>query len=121
MKKPKLALVIRKDLDMGAGKVAAQTGHAVTVCVVSSATGDGFDAGFNAWYSTGMKKVALAVKDETELLDICKKADAQNVPYYLVTDAGLTQNAPGTKTCAAIGPASEQKMKRITGSLKLYD
>jgi PTH2 family peptidyl-tRNA hydrolase len=37
----------------------------------------------------------------------------------MITDAGKTVVAPGTKTCIALGPDEEEKIDEITSSLKL--
>jgi PTH2 family peptidyl-tRNA hydrolase len=37
----------------------------------------------------------------------------------LITDAGSTQIAPGTKTCLGVGPAEEKEIDKITKDLKL--
>lgn len=111
MNKIKMAIVMRSDLNMTAGKMIAMAGHAVTEALAT-----GIDA---EWFATGMKKVALEVDSEAALLALETKANKHNVPIHYITDAGLTQNEPGTLVCCAIGPATEQKMKKITGSLKL--
>ncbi len=41
------------------------------------------------------------------------------IPTILVKDAGLTQIAPHTNTVLALGPASAEKLDRVTGHLKL--
>ncbi|MCH8259951.1 MAG: hypothetical protein IIC46_07080 [Planctomycetes bacterium] len=37
----------------------------------------------------------------------------------LITDAGKTVIAPGTKTAVGIGPDSEEKIDNVTGKLKM--
>ena len=37
----------------------------------------------------------------------------------LITDAGKTVVAPGTRTCLGIGPDEEEKLNSITGKLSL--
>ena len=37
----------------------------------------------------------------------------------LITDAGRTCIAPGTKTCVGIGPDDEDKIDSLTGNLKM--
>lgn len=116
MKKPKMVVVVRKDLEMSSGKIAAQAGHAVANLMLGDR-----NEHFVDWISSGMKKVCLEGESEAHILELEKKANERGVPCYVVRDAGLTSVAPGTVTCIGIGPASEQKMKKITGSLKLYD
>lgn len=112
MNKRKLSIVVRTDLGMTCGKMIAQAGHAIALAV--SRTDD------DEWWTTGMKKVTLAVDSEDELRLIYEKAILLGLHAHLVTDAGLTQNEPGTITCCAIGPGSEQELKKVTGRLKLF-
>ena len=46
-------------------------------------------------------------------------ARKNNVPSYIVRDAGRTQVAAGSETVIAIGPAPEELVNSITGHLKL--
>lgn len=121
-KKPKMVIVMRTDLNMGVGKMIAQAGHAITELVLKrylSYTPEDQKNLFEFWINNGMKKVTLGVDSEAGLLAVENKAFLLQVPCYLVTDAGLTQNAPGTRTCIAIGPAKDKRMEKITGHLKL--
>ena len=114
MKKDKLMIVMRTDLDMGTGKMIAQAGHAI-VNVLSQP-----DAEYpNDWFDTGMKKVVVGADSEAVLLQCVAKAQEMDIPCSLICDAGLTQVEPGTKTCAAIGPAKNKDIEKVTGSLKL--
>lgn len=113
-KKPKMVLVVRTDLNMSVGKTVAQTGHAVAELMI----GDKPEC-FRDWVNSGMKKVCLQVDSELGLFDLQNKASLRGVPFVMIQDAGLTELPPGTRTVIGIGPASEQQMKKITGSLKL--
>ncbi len=110
----KQAIVVRKDLGMSPGKTAAQVAHA---SVGAWKNADRKVSG--AWESEGAKKVVLQVGDREELLEI--KERAGKLPTCLVKDAGMTELSPGTITCLGIGPAREEEIDRITGSLKLLD
>ena len=44
----------------------------------------------------------------------------QKVPYFAVKDFGLTELEPNTLTCIGIGPELNEKIDKITKSLKLY-
>ena len=59
----------------------------------------------------------LKVKDEKELIKYFQTAKDQGLPTALITDAGRTCIAPGTKTAVAIGPADEEEIDNITGEL----
>lgn len=113
-KKDKMMIVMRTDLGMGTGKMIAQAGHAIIDVLISP------DASFlSTWFDTGMKKVCVAAESEEQLLQAVAKAQELGIPAALTTDSGLTQVEPGTKTCAAIGPAKDKLIEKVTGSLKL--
>ncbi|EPY17646.1 peptidyl-tRNA hydrolase, PTH2 family [Strigomonas culicis] len=125
----KMVLVVRKDLKMGAGKVAAQAAHAAVGVVerVMEYEGeclpDGSEHPWWAWYSAwseeGCQKVALQCPDEEALMALQRAAKEKQLPYYLVRDAGRTQIAAGSKTVLAIGPAPKPNVDELTGQLKL--
>jgi len=113
MKKDKMMIIMRTDLEMGVGKMIAQAGHAI-VNVLTSNT-----VGIDNWFGTGMKKVCVGADSEEVLLQCVAKAQELGIPAALISDEGLTQIEPGTKTCAAIGPAKDKQIEKVTGSLKL--
>jgi len=110
----KQAIVIRKDLEMGKGKIAAQSSHASLEAYKKAPAG-----AKEEWESEGQKKIVLGCKDEAELISIFMEAKKHKIPAALVTDAGHTQVEPGTKTAAAIGPADDSEIDKIVGKLKL--
>jgi PTH2 family peptidyl-tRNA hydrolase len=113
----KQVMVVRKDLGMGAGKIAAQVAHAaVTGAIRTSHTNPNW---FNIWFNSGQAKVVVKVYSMSELSKIRKDAEALNLPVVQVDDKGLTQIPPGTTTCIAIGPAPEDVIDRVTSKLKL--
>jgi len=115
--KYKQAIIIRTDLKMSKGKIAAQAGHAaVSAAEEARKKHQGW---WNSWLEEGQCKVALRVKSEQELLRLEKEAKALNLPSALVTDRGLTEIPPGTITCLGIGPAPSSLIDRITGELPL--
>ncbi len=109
----KQAIVMRTDLKMGKGKIAAQSAHA-SVTALEKATA----AAYRAWVAQGMKKIVLKVGSKKELLDLFMRAKKM-FPTALIKDAGLTQVAPGTPTCIAIGPAEEVDINLLTKDMKL--
>ena len=111
----KLAVVVRADLDMGRGKIAAQVAHAAVTAVLANLGTDDL-AG---WLRDGQPKVVLKVTSAGELEDVIRAAQAAGLPIELVHDAGRTQVAPGTMTCCAVGPAESLRIDAITGGLSL--
>jgi len=109
----KQAIVVRTDLKMGRGKIAAQSAHASVAALERAST-----SCFNYWVSDGMKKVVLRVGSKEELLGLYERA-RRKLPAALVKDAGLTQVDPGEPTCIAIGPADDADIDHLTGKLRL--
>ena len=112
----KQVIVVRNDLDMGKGKIAAQVGYA---CVLGAEHVRKSNPGwFSEWWN-GQEKVVLKVSSLKELEQIKQDAIELALPWSEVTDAGHTQISPGTTTCISLGPAPEEKIDKITGNLKL--
>ena len=111
----KLALVVRTDLDMGRGKIAAQVAHAAVAAVLATSR----SREFTAWLAEGQPKVVLKVTSAEQLLEVARRARAAGLPVELVQDAGRTQVTPGTLTCCAIGPAADDSIDAVTGELSL--
>ncbi len=112
----KQVIIVRTDLGMGRGKIAAQVGHACVLGAenVRRSHPDWLDE----WWG-GQEKVVVRVASLKELEGIKRGAIDLGLPWSEVTDAGHTQIAPGTITCISIGPAPEDQIDRITGDLKL--
>jgi len=111
----KLTLVVRADLGMGRGKIAAQAAHAaVSAALASLGTPD-----FRAWLRDGQPKVVLRADSAEHLNAIAEQARASGLPVEVIRDAGRTQVAEGTPTCCAIGPAGASRIDTVTSELSL--
>ena len=110
----KQAIVIRQDLKMGKGKIAAQASHASLQAYLNCNRTTAEE-----WMAEGAKKIAVKVNSERELHEIEKLARKKKIATALIRDAGHTQVAPGTITALGIGPANEDEIDEITGKLKL--
>ena len=109
-------LIIRKDLKMKPGKLAAQAAHASMKATVLHMD----NPKVKEWLGGIFTKVALAVESEEELLEIINSARSRGVIAELITDAGITVfNGVPTNTCAGIGPDDPEVLKEIVGHLKL--
>ncbi|MBU0469939.1 MAG: peptidyl-tRNA hydrolase Pth2 [Nanoarchaeota archaeon] len=110
----KQVILVRQDLKLPKGKLAAQAAHASVDAVLKS------DPKIvKEWRKEGMAKIVVKVKDEKELIKYFQFAKDSHLTVSLITDAGRTVVAPGTKTCAALGPDEEEKIDEITGKLSL--
>nr|XP_018903663.1 PREDICTED: peptidyl-tRNA hydrolase 2, mitochondrial-like [Bemisia tabaci] len=113
----KMALVVRKDLKMGKGKVAAQCSHAA-VGAFKEILKDP-DA-LNLWEARGQAKIVVETNSEESLLELAQQCKERKIIHCLIQDAGRTQVAPGSKTVLAVGPGPSEVIDSITGHLKLY-
>jgi len=113
----KLVILVRNDLKMGKGKIAAQVAHAAVECALYAEKKD--KKSFDAWHSSGQAKIVLKVDSMDELNEYFKIARSNGFTTSMITDAGRTQIAPGTTTCLGIGPAPVSEIDRITGELKM--
>lgn len=112
--KYKQIILIRQDLKLPKGKLAAQSAHASVEAVLKSDPET-----IKAWRSEGMAKIVLKVKDQTQLVKLFQQAKDNELTASLITDAGKTVVAPGTKTAVAIGPAEVEEIDKITKNLSL--
>ncbi len=112
----KQAIVIRADLGMGKGKLAAQSSHA-SLSAYNIARARDREAA-REWEDEGQKKIVLKVQSEEELLALYE-AMKREMPCALIRDAGHTQLEPGTLTCFGAGPADEAVINKHTKELKL--
>jgi peptidyl-tRNA hydrolase, PTH2 family len=110
----KQIIVMRADLNMSRGKIAAQACHA---SLGSYKKAD--DRILKKWESEGEKKVVLKVNSLEELFEVYELAKVTNMPIYLVHDAGHTEIPKSTVTCLGIGPDEDEKIDKITQELKL--
>jgi len=113
----KLVLVVRTDLGMSNGKIAAQCSHATLSCykAVSKAN----PALLRAWEREGQAKIALQCKSEDDMLLLQAQAQSLGLCARVVQDAGRTQIAAGSRTVLGIGPAPVKEIDKVTKHLRL--
>lgn len=118
----KMALVVRTDLGMTKGKVAAQCAHAAVSLYRMMSFGEVSQnvSLLQRWETLGQAKITLKCPDEEEMDLLYAKAISLNVNSYIVHDAGRTQIPGGSATVLGLGPAPKSVLDEITGELKLY-
>ena len=110
----KQVIIVRKDLKLGKGKLAAHVAHAAVEAVFLAN-----ERIVKKWRMLGGEKVVLKVKNLQTLKKIYERVKSRNIPCVLIRDMGKTQLKPGTITAVGIGPVEEEKIDEITGKLKL--
>lgn len=100
---PTLAVLVRTDLGMGPGKIAAQVGHAAVSC--SLASRKAATARFERWRSEHGRMIVLAVGSEADLEETAALAEVAGVVHRAIHDAGRTEVPAGTWTVLGLGPA----------------
>lgn len=140
--KSKQIIVMRRDLKMRKGKIAAQAGHACVEATLMALAREGrlgqvrvtpdgdwvyLDGGdvqatpLSEWFDAGVAKICVYVDSEEELLDLAARAREQGFLCALIRDAGHTEfHGEPTYTCLALEPLSAEQVDPLTGSLPLY-
>ena len=106
--------VVRGDLKLPSGKLAAQVGHAVMDTLLKTD-----QKKIAKWQKTGAKKVVVEVASLEQLKEIEHNAKQKKLAVVRITDAGRTVVPAGTITCIGIGPDEEEKLDTVTGNLKM--
>ena len=139
--KAKQMIVMRRDLKMRKGKIAAQAGHACVeavlmalaregrlsdVCVTPDESwvylaDNGRATALTDWFDAGVAKVCVYVDSEEALLDLAIKGRELGFICALVRDAGHTEfHGEATYTCLAFEPLRADQIDPLTGDLPLY-
>jgi len=110
----KQCLIVRNDVKMSCGKKCAQAAHASI-----GAYNNADKLLQKAWMAEGQKKVVLKANDERTLYELKVIAERAGISSSLIQDAGMTEIPPGTITALGLGPAKNEDLDRITGTLTL--
>jgi PTH2 family peptidyl-tRNA hydrolase len=113
----KQVIVVRTDLKMSPGKMAAQAAHASHSA--AEVARESHHKWYDAWKDEGQKKVVVKVSSEKEIIELYREVKSGQVPCYIVNDAGLTELPPATTTTLGIGPGPNEVIDKFTGHLKL--
>ena len=113
----KLVLVVRTDLGMTKGKMAAQCGHATLACYKSASKNQ--KKTLQRWERHGQAKIALKIASEDDMLLLQATAESLGLVAEVIHDAGRTQIASGSATVLGIGPGPKSIINEVTGHLSL--
>lgn len=113
----KQVIIIRMDIEMGKGKLAAQAAHASLASYFDAEKRDKEIT--QEWLDSGEKKIVLKVSNDEALMKLYEAFRFKKIPCALVSDRGLTQVPPGTKTALGIGPWHSKDIDLLTKPLKL--
>ncbi|MHB8633057.1 MAG: peptidyl-tRNA hydrolase Pth2 [Thermoplasmatota archaeon] len=113
----KMVFVVRKDLELGKGKVAAQVAHAAVECTLKAQKKA--QEALEGWLQSGALKAVLKVATEADLYPLQRAAQGAGLCTALIHDAGHTQVPANTVTVLGIGPGRDDVVDRVTGALAL--
>lgn len=113
----KQVIVVRGDVDMSVGKLAAQVAHASLSAYERCREEKARWA--EEWLKEGQAKIVCEINNLDELRELVEEAEELGIPHFVVVDMGLTEIPPGTTTCAGFGPAPEEIIDKVTGTLRL--
>lgn len=137
----KQMLIVRRDLKMRKGKIAAQASHASVEAVLKAIAKEnrahqlrvspegyawldapeGEESPLTDWFRYGMAKICVYVDSEEALLALDRKAREAGVVTALILDAGMTEfHGEHTYTALAFEPLESERADAITGDLPLY-
>ena len=112
----KQVVIMRNDLNMGRGKIAAQACHASL-----GASEEVKQTDLSLWkaWKGNLEKVIVLTASLEDILVIEVLCNNDNIPCKLIIDAGLTEIMEHTVTCLGIGPVEADRINLITGDLDL--
>lgn len=129
---PKQVIVMRTDLNMRKGKMAAQASHAsmaVLLDMMEVEYGQLYEqrslkipygTALEAWLGGPFKKICVGIDSEEALQDLYERVQEANIPVARIIDSGLTEfGGVKTLTCIAIGPDYPENIDPFTNHLKL--
>lgn len=110
--------IIRGDLNMPTGKLAAQAGHAYTDALTNAQESHPDNVKYYRNRQSGGSKVTLKAKNEDHLIKAYNQAIAAGLPCSIIVDQGhiLPPHFDGSPiiTALGIGPCTKEQVKQIT-------
>lgn len=134
-RKVKQYIIVRTDLGMNAGKIAAQAAHACMKIffdkfedtkVIDKKGDDPVDVFIyrpsieeKQWIKGKFTKITKKVKNENQLMKVYEQAQEAGLNVSLIKDAGLYGLEGENFTCIAVGPNYEDECDPVVRKLRL--
>ena len=130
----KQIIIVRKDLNMSHGKMAAQVAHA-SMSFLSWFIRNNADpyGHIDAWFDKGIldnwingiyTKVVLQAKNRNQLMKAATLAEELGLDFFLVKDKCLTELEPeevdGTLTCIGFAPMDSEIIDKVAKKFHVY-
>lgn len=138
MKHVKQLIIVRNDLrsKLRHGKLAAQVAHAsMAAFLQNKILFIGYDENGNvinpelklrlsdaqyAWIDGVFTKVVLRADDLDHLQELSLLCRENNIPTFMINDAGRTVFSEPTITCMGVGPFDSEILDNLFSDLKMY-
>lgn len=124
-------IIVRTDLGMSRGKIAAQVAHAAVECYrklidramieekkYQDSSQHIFPRIHNKWVTSGTKKVVLDGGSLSQFEALTSSLD-DDIISHIVVDQGRTEIEPDTITCVGVGPDFDKKITPMFKHLEL--
>lgn len=123
--------ILRKDLGLSPGKLAAQVGHGCDA-IHLLATGSPWPAEggreleprdvefYRGWTGSGRRKIVVSVAGERELASLIELLRTRGVAFSAIDDLGLTELPGPTRTGVVLLPAPESITPGVVRHLPLW-
>lgn len=111
-------VVVRKDLNMPVGKLAAQCSHAILTAWIKYFC----KHPFKAWkyFKNSQAKIVLDCKNEIVLTTLYNQCMDKKINCVMITDAGRTVFNEPTRTVIGVGPCHKDELPSRFSRLRLY-
>jgi PTH2 family peptidyl-tRNA hydrolase len=108
-------IIVNKDLNMSAGKIATQVGHVCTICAYeewfcNASDTDEFQK-FNEWFFGDQKKIILGASQS-----VLEKLELQ---FYGIRDKGYTEIPENSLTAVSLGIMTKEEARPYIKRLQL--
>lgn len=117
----KMWIVVRTDIDIPKGKLAAQAGHAIASTLIKALQRDATDRTdtVETYFKMNQPKIVVAGKNADHLSRIYNECKELNISCDLIIDEGRTVFSEPTITVLGIGPCYRNELPKSAQRLQL--